>query len=67
VPKHVWKDYKVLVTDPQYPDDLPTVFQIRAVSETHAEKQAKDGYTGLLGGESVERTQERLVVHVQAA
>lgn len=64
---HEWKDYLALVEDPQLPDELPTLFRVRALNERHAEKQAKDGYTGLLGGPSLERTQERLKVTVKNA
>lgn len=55
--------YMVLVVDPLHPEDW-WASTIEAGSVASAERQAKDGYTGLLGSEE---TQKRLKVKVQEA
>lgn len=54
-----WQHYTVTVKDPETNDEV-VYPRIMAVSEPHAIRQAKDGYTGLLG--PVDAIQDRLVV-----
>lgn len=62
MPKLEFRDYYVEVYDP---DEARRVsYDVRAVSVEHADRQARDGYTGLLGGEALREIQDRLEVTV---
>lgn len=50
--------YHVVVKDPKTGTTVD--YTVRAVSDEHADRQGRDGYTGLLG--HVEETQKRLEV-----
>lgn len=55
------KIYKAVVKDPETGQEA-TYERIRAVSTSHADRQARDGFTGLLG--VPEGLQERLQVTI---
>lgn len=59
----VWDDYRALCYMPDDPDNT-AVFQMKAISDAHADTQARDGWFGLLAPPSGERRAE-LVVQVE--
>ncbi len=59
----VWDDYRALCYMPDDPTNT-AVFQMRAISEAHADTQARDGWFGLLAPPSDEMRAE-LVVKVE--
>ena len=61
----IFYDYTVRVRDPEVFGSPWTVFPIRAVSDKHADREARFGYTGLLGGEALEKVRDRLIVEVR--
>lgn len=56
--------YICKVSDPKAPEKAPVTYPtIRAVSETHADRQARDGWCGLLGVDQA--VYDRLEVKVE--